>query len=328
MERFLSNSNQSRFLQTAARLVLVAATVLIVIGISSVPPADAAVTITSFGARFQNNQVLVTWITATELNNLGFNILRSTTSSGTYAKIAGVIPSQSPGSVTGGLYSYTDSNVTVGQTYYYKLQALERGGGTQQFGPVSTDPSAGIPSATPTRTNTAIPPSRTPTPTVAATLTSTIAPTATATPSVTGTLIPTLTGTPATPVLTLTGTPPATLVLTVTGTPPARVAIASTPASGKPPSGKVPAATPQGVATAPAEAPQVAPLPSPAADALEASSDEVAPEDQATDQNAANPNLRLFVGVFFYGLAGVFGLGSLVFGVLAVVLFTRAISRR
>jgi hypothetical protein len=317
MERFQFARTLSRLHGSAARLALATGAILVVLCILPVPRVLAAVTITSFGARFQNSQVLVTWRTASELNNLGFNILRSNTLSGTYAKIAGVIPSQSPGSIIGGSYSYTDSNVTVGQTYYYKLQALERGGGSQLFGPVSTDPAAGIPTATPTKTNTAIPPSRTPSPTAVNTVTPTFIPTATATPSATSTLSPTVTG-----------TPPDTPMPTVTATPTVRVAVAVTPASGKPPAGKVPAATPQGVAPTPAEAPQVAPLPSPAADALEESSAEVAPENQVTDTVPARGDLRPLVSILFFGLAGVFGLGSLVFAVLAMVLLTRASSRR
>ena len=41
--------------------------------------ASAAVTISSFTAKPKSPQIEVSWTTATELNNSGFNLLRSTT---------------------------------------------------------------------------------------------------------------------------------------------------------------------------------------------------------------------------------------------------------
>ncbi len=153
------------------------------------PRASAAVTISSFTAQAKAPQIQVAWTTATEINNAGFNLLRSTTQSGTYAQIAGLIPAKNPGSILGASYSYSDGAVTSGQTYFYKLVSVENSGATQQFGPVSASlpapatatatplpPTAtstlaptAVPTATSTPTSTPIPPTRTQVPTVAAT---------------------------------------------------------------------------------------------------------------------------------------------------------------
>lgn len=157
---------QWRFLATVALALLALPTLLPM-------PASAAVTISSFTAQAKAPQIQVDWKTATEINNAGFNLLRSTTQSGTYAKIAGLIPAKNPGSILGATYSYSDTAVTPGQTFYYKLVSVESSGGTQQFGPVS----AAIPAQA---TATAPPPTKTLAPTAAPSATSTPIPSATA----------------------------------------------------------------------------------------------------------------------------------------------------
>jgi len=160
---------------------------------------SAAVTVSSFTATAKGNQVLVKWTTATEISNVGFNLLRSTAQGGNYAKIAGLIPSANPMSILGSNYSYTDSAVSTGQTYFYKLQSVDSKGGTEQFGPASalvgaSTPAPGatntpVPTSAPTATKTAVPtnipvatntpvPNSTPTRTVAVPPTSTPAPSA------------------------------------------------------------------------------------------------------------------------------------------------------
>jgi hypothetical protein len=76
------------------------------------------------------------------------------------------------------------------------------------------------------------------------------------------------------------------------------------------------------------QVPQVTGLPSPAADALEESTGETATEDQGQGSVPSGADLRPIVGVLFFGLAGIFGLGSIVFGALGVILFARANLRR
>jgi hypothetical protein len=167
----------------------------------------AAVTISSFTAKAKSPQIEVNWATATEINNSGFNLLRSTTQNGSYDKIAGLIPAKKPGSILGASYSYTDSSVTSGQTYFYKLQSVESSGGTQQFGPVSAAVAQPV-SPTPTNTPVSSPvPAATNTPTTAPSSTPAPLFTASALPSTTQASSPGLAGSTSTPVPATTNTP-------------------------------------------------------------------------------------------------------------------------
>ena len=106
-----------------------------------------AVTLASFTAAWQKDQVVVTWETAVEIDTLGFNLWRSETRDGSYDQVNdALIPAASPGGVWGGSYTYTDSDVTPGRTYYYKLHEIEAGGVSNWYGPFLTgeddDPTA------------------------------------------------------------------------------------------------------------------------------------------------------------------------------------------
>ena len=95
-----------------------------------------AVTLANFGALQVGGQVQVTWETVSELNNAGFNLYRNTTPDPVGTLLA-YVPSQGPGSAQGFAYSYDDRDVQVGQTYWYWLEAIDLGGATTLFGPVS-----------------------------------------------------------------------------------------------------------------------------------------------------------------------------------------------
>jgi hypothetical protein len=163
-------------------------------------PASAAVTVTSFTAGWQGNQVVLNWRTATELNNRGFNIFRSTSPSGSFQKINGTeIPAQMGAALIGASYSYVDPAVTSGQTYYYKLQSVENNGNTIFYDGIAS--TASQTQATATRTATKPPASATATLQATATRTPTVVGSATpaATPSRTATVAPNATIAPATP---------------------------------------------------------------------------------------------------------------------------------
>ena len=102
---------------------------------SSGAGSPTAVTIASFTVQRQSNQVLLAWTTTSELDNLGFNVLRSDALNGTYARINAALI---PGCVgcTGASYSYADTTVSPGKTFYYKLQSVDVRGNTELFGPI------------------------------------------------------------------------------------------------------------------------------------------------------------------------------------------------
>ena len=105
------------------------------------PSTPLAVTLASFDAQWSDSQVLVTWDTVSEISNLGFNLYRSESPDQVGELItAQMIPSQSPGSMQGFTYSFVDSNVTPGVTYWYTLEDLDMSGAANRHGPVSAVP--------------------------------------------------------------------------------------------------------------------------------------------------------------------------------------------
>lgn len=85
---------------------------------------------------FDNAEVIVEWTTASELDTVGFNLLRAETQNGPFEQInANLIPAGSD-SLTGSNYTFTDSNVQDGITYYYMLEENELTGETSHHGPI------------------------------------------------------------------------------------------------------------------------------------------------------------------------------------------------
>lgn len=116
--------------------------------------------ILSFTATSTTNAISVNWTTVTEVNTSSFYLIRSTSVEGTYEKITGDIAGTGSSS-SGGSYAFSDSSVTTGQTYYYKLVVLNTDGSIQQTtAPISAALSPQVTStmtATATRTLTLTP---------------------------------------------------------------------------------------------------------------------------------------------------------------------------
>ena len=103
-------------------------------------PTPTAVELVFFEARAVHGAVELGWETASEQNNLGFHVYRSTTSEGAYKRVtARAIPGLGSSPV-GARYSYRDTGLTNGVTYYYKLEDIETTGRTEFHGPVSATP--------------------------------------------------------------------------------------------------------------------------------------------------------------------------------------------
>ena len=97
-----------------------------------------AVKLSNFSATPQGSSVLATWETATELDNLGFNLYRSTTPQGPFDQLNDtLIPTQNPGQVLGATYTWLDEGVASGGTYYYLLEDVDINGVITSHGPVS-----------------------------------------------------------------------------------------------------------------------------------------------------------------------------------------------
>lgn len=103
------------------------------------PLGPTAVTLARFEATPLSDAVLVEWETAIEIETVGFNLWRSTVPDGTYVRVNDtLIPSVSPGSISGASYAYLDESVSAGETYYYRLEELEVGGRHNWYGPTAT----------------------------------------------------------------------------------------------------------------------------------------------------------------------------------------------
>lgn len=105
--------------------------------------APLLVDLVSFEARSTRRSVTLAWSTASELDNAGFLVLRSTSPDGPFAPVSPfLIPAKgSPGS--GASYAYEDRSVRRRRLYYYKLVDVDLAGRMTEHGPVAA--SAGTP---------------------------------------------------------------------------------------------------------------------------------------------------------------------------------------
>lgn len=95
-----------------------------------------AVTLASLTAEARPGQVLVAWETTSELNTLGFSVLRSTAPDASPERMA-FVPSQSPGSAAGASYGWQDVKVEAGATYWYWIEDIDLSGVATRHGPVA-----------------------------------------------------------------------------------------------------------------------------------------------------------------------------------------------
>ena len=89
----------------------------------------------------QDGAVLIQWGTASEIDNEGFNILRSTEEYGVYVRINDTLIPAEGGPLSGADYEYTDNDVENDTTYWYKLEDVDVTGLGTLHGPVSATPS-------------------------------------------------------------------------------------------------------------------------------------------------------------------------------------------
>jgi hypothetical protein len=111
------------------------------IGFCALTPT--AVELASFTATGVDGAIHLAWETATELDNLGFNVYRS--ESGARARVKlndSLIAAKAPGSNSGAGYEFVDAEVSGGKTYTYWLESLDLSGGSAEYGPVSATATA------------------------------------------------------------------------------------------------------------------------------------------------------------------------------------------
>ena len=100
------------------------------------------VELTSFTATAGDGKVTLHWITESEIENLGFNIYRSTNSNVKFLMLNDeLIPGAGSSSSRHG-YEYIDKGLTNEVTYWYKLEDVDYSGKTELHGPISATPMA------------------------------------------------------------------------------------------------------------------------------------------------------------------------------------------
>ena len=101
------------------------------------------VTLTSFTASQLENKVVLEWITESEVENLGFEILRAFNKQDDYQILASYKDNHDLqgqlNSSTAHKYTYTDFEVVAGQTYWYKLVSIDIAGTREEAGTLSVE---------------------------------------------------------------------------------------------------------------------------------------------------------------------------------------------
>ncbi len=96
-----------------------------------------AATLVSFTAQIEPEGVRLAWETVSEIDHLGFNVYRGLLPDGSDQVLLTFMPAQAPGSTQGAAYTYQDTAVQVGQTYWYWLEDVDLSGAATLHGPVS-----------------------------------------------------------------------------------------------------------------------------------------------------------------------------------------------
>lgn len=97
-----------------------------------------AVKLLSFTAQAQAGRIVLSWETAGEVDNLGFNLYRREVGLDAYTRLnPTLIPSHSPGQGQGATYEFIDEDVTEGVRYEYLLEDVDIYGTRTPHGPVT-----------------------------------------------------------------------------------------------------------------------------------------------------------------------------------------------
>lgn len=87
-----------------------------------------AVELVAFDAVVEDGAVVLSWETASEIDNEGFNLLRSTDPLGDFEAVNAQLIPAAGGPAFGATYEYVDTAVEAGTTYYYLLEDVATSG--------------------------------------------------------------------------------------------------------------------------------------------------------------------------------------------------------
>ncbi len=92
----------------------------------------------SFTAHGTNSSIELSWVSANEIDIIGYNLYRATTPDGARSLVYQTQANQS-GSMIGDEYGYSDLDVQPGVTYTYWLEVLQIDGLVETVEPVSAN---------------------------------------------------------------------------------------------------------------------------------------------------------------------------------------------
>ncbi|MBN1593996.1 MAG: hypothetical protein JW941_12205 [Candidatus Coatesbacteria bacterium] len=93
--------------------------------------------LSTFTVKADSDKAVISWETGTEIDNAGFLVYRCDSEASGCSKISDFI-SASASVASGAAYSFTDTNVKPGATYYYYLVDIDTSGNWTAHGPVET----------------------------------------------------------------------------------------------------------------------------------------------------------------------------------------------
>jgi len=106
------------------------------IGDEEGPGAPTAVTLMGLTATWRGSSILIEWETSSEIDTLGFQISRSSSARGPFARITGSMVPGHLASLRSQRYRYEDVNVLRGRPHCYKLESIDLLGESTLYGPV------------------------------------------------------------------------------------------------------------------------------------------------------------------------------------------------
>jgi hypothetical protein len=102
---------------------------------------EVPVVLSSFAVQAAGAGVTISWSTVSEYNNLGFNVLRSSSAAGPFVRINGALVLGAGSAAQLNNYSYADAGVTAG-TWYYQLEMVGLNGQSEYSNVVAVTVSA------------------------------------------------------------------------------------------------------------------------------------------------------------------------------------------
>jgi len=100
------------------------------------------VVLSSFTALAGDGTATLRWITESEVDNLGFHIYRALSEEGAYVQVTAELIPGAGSTSTKQSYTFTDTRLQNGTTYYYKLEDVAFDGVRTMHGPISVTPQA------------------------------------------------------------------------------------------------------------------------------------------------------------------------------------------